>query len=365
VEGVALRDQTLRMIAHLSIGGPRVRVRISNACGARKLAVGAAHVGLRSEGVSLVPGSGRPLTFNGSPSITIPAGALVVSDPVELEVPPLADLAVSVYLPGDVSETFQVTGHGNAHQTNYISPPGDFAAATDLPVQETTEAFLFVSAVEVLVPRAVGGIVAFGDSLTDANISQLDANHRWPDQLARRIVARRDGRLLGVMNQGIGGNRILHDGRGDCGLRRFDRDVLAQPGVTHVIVLLGINDIRNRGQLPEEFVSADEMIAGLHQLAVRAHVGGLKIYGGTLLTFEYESFNPGFYTPEGEAKRQKVNAWIREGGTFDAVIDFEAALRDPGHPTQMLPQWDCGDHLHPSDAGYLHMGDVIDLSLFD
>jgi len=280
-------------------------------------------------------------------------------------VPPLADLAVSVYLPDDVPETFQVTGHGNAHQTNYLSPPGDFAAAADFPVQQTTEAFLFVSGVEVLAPRATGGIVALGDSLTDANISRLDANHRWPDQLARRLVARRDGRALGVMNQGIGGNRILHDGRGDSGLRRFDRDVLAQPGVTHVIVLLGINDIRNRGQDPAEVVTADEMIAGLHQLTVRAHAAGLPIFGGTLLTFEHETFNPGFYTPEGEAKRQAVNAWIRESGAFDAVIDFEAALRDPSHPTRMLPEYDCGDHLHPSDTGYLHMGDAINLALFD
>jgi lysophospholipase L1-like esterase len=365
VEGVALRDQTLRMIAHLSIGGPRLRVRLSNAHGARPLTIGAAHVGLRSEGAALVSGSGGPLTFNGSPAITIPAGALVVSDPVDLAVPPLADLAVSVYLPGDVPESLPITGHGNAHQTNYVSPPGDFAAATELPVQEPTEAFLFVSGVEVLAPRGAGGIVAFGDSLTDANISQLDANHRWPDQLARRLVAREGGRTLGVMNQGIGGNRILHDGRGDSGLRRFDRDVLAQPGATHVVVLLGINDIRNRGQLPAEFVSAEAMIAGLHQLAVRAHAGGLKIFGGTLLTFEHETFNPGFYTPAGEAKRQTVNAWIRESGAFDAVIDFEAALRDPEQPTRMLPRWDCGDHLHPSDPGYLHMGDVIDLSLFD
>jgi lysophospholipase L1-like esterase len=168
------------------------------------------------------------------------------------------------------------------------------------------------------------------------------------------------------MNQGIGGNRILHDIRGDSGLRRFDRDVLAQTGVTHVIVLLGINDIRNRNQKPEEFVSADEMIAGLHQLALRAHARGLKIFGGTLLTFEYETFNPGFYTPEGEAKRQAVNAWIRRNsGVFDNVIDFEQGLRDPSHPTQMLPIYDCGDHLHPSDAGYLRMGDIIDLSLFD
>jgi lysophospholipase L1-like esterase len=365
VEGVALGNQTLRMIARVSIGGPSVRVRLSNAYGLRKLALGAAHVGLRSEGAGIVPGSARPLTFNGAPSTTIAVGALVVSDPVELEVPPLADLAVSVYLPDDVPESFQLTGHGNAHQTNYISPPGDFAAATAMPVQETTEAFLFVSGVEVLAPRETGGIVALGDSLTDANISQLDANHRWPDQLARRLVARRGGRPMGVMNQGIGGNRILHDVRGDSGLRRFDRDVLAQPGVTHVIVLLGINDIRNRTQKPEEVVTAEEMIAGLHQLAVRAHAGGVKILGGTLLTFEYETFNPGFYTPEGEAKRQAVNAWIRDGGAFEAVVDFEKALRNPSHPTQMLPTYDCGDHLHPSDTGYLHMGDSIDLSLFD
>ncbi len=365
LEGLALSNQTLRMIAHLSIGGRRLRVRLSNAYGARKLVVGSAHVALRSEGAGIVPESDRTLTFNGAPSTAIAVGALVVSDPVELEVPPLGDLAVSVHLPGDVPESFQVTGHGNAHQTNYISPPGDFAAASVMPVEEVTEAFLFASGVEVLAPRATGGIVALGDSLTDANISKLDANHRWPDQLARRIVARRGGRVLGVMNQGIGGNRILHDVRGDSALRRFDRDALAQTGATHVIVLLGINDIRNRNQKPEEVVTAHEMISGLQQLAARAHARGLTIFGGTLLTFENESFNPGFYSLEGEAKRQAVNAWIREAGAFDAVIDFEEALRDPTHPTQMLPTYDCGDHLHPSDAGYLRMGDIIDLSLFD
>lgn len=365
LEGLALSNQTLRMIAHLSIGGGPLRVRLSNAYGTRKLAVDSAHVALRSEGAGIVPESDRTLTFNGAPSTVIAVGALVVSDPVDLEVPPLGDLAVSVHLPGDEPESFQVTGHGNAHQTNYISPPGDFAAASVMPVKEVTEAFLFVSGVEVLAPRATGGIVALGDSLTDANISKLDANHRWPDQLARRIVARRGGRVLGVMNQGIGGNRILHDVRGDSALRRFDRDALAQTGATHVIVLLGINDIRNRNQKPEEVVTAHEMISGLQQLAARAHARGLKIFGGTLLTFENESFNPGFYSPEGEAKRQAVNAWIREAGAFDAVIDFEKALRDPAHPTQMLPIYDCGDHLHPSDAGYLRMGDIIDLSLFD
>ncbi len=364
VEGLALANQTLRLIARVSLGGSTLRVRISNAYGLTRLAVGAASVGVRGEGAAVVSGTERALTFNGQRSTLIPAGALAVSDPVELDVPALADVAVSVHLPGQVGETFWVTGHGNAHQTNYISPPGDFAGTADMPVQQTTEAFLFVSAVEVLAADDTGGIVALGDSLTDANTSTLDANVRWPDQLARRLVAH-GKRPMSVMNQGIGGNRILHDGRGDCGVRRFDRDVLAQPGVTHCIVLLGINDIRNRTQKAEEFVSADEMIAGLNQMAIRARTAAVKIYGGTLLTFEYETFNPGFYTPEGEEKRQKVNAWIRESDAFDAVIDFEAVLRDPGHPTQMLPKWDVGDHLHPSDAGFLHMGDSIDLALFD
>jgi lysophospholipase L1-like esterase len=326
-------------------------------------------VALRGDGADIVPGSDRALTFNGSPITTIAAGALVVSDPVELDVPPLADLAVSIYLPGDLAESFRITGHGNSRQTNYISTPGDFTAAS-LPIKETTESYLFLGGIEMLAPGGTGGIVALGDSLTDCNISRVDANNRWPDQLARRLVRRGAGRALGVMNLGIGGNRLIHDSRGGSAQSRFDRDVLAQPGVTHLIVFLGINDIRNRGRKPEEEVTADEMIAGLHQLAVRAQGHGLKVFGGTMLTFENEDFNPppglaGLYTPEGEAKRLAVNAWIRDGGAFDAVIDFEKALGDPERPTRMLPVYDCGDHLHPSDEGYLRMGDIIDLSLFD
>jgi len=234
-----------------------------------------------------------------------------------------------------------------------------------MPVKEETQSWYFVSAVEVMAPRETKGLVAFGDSLTDANISTPDANHRWPDQLARRVFARSGSFSLGVMNQGLGGNRILHDLRGDSGLKRFDRDVLAQPGVSHVIVMLGINDIRNRRGLPEEVVSAAEMIAGLRQLALRAQARGLKIFGGTLLPFENETFFPGAYTPAGDAKRREVNDWIRGSGAFDAVIDFEKELRDPEHPARMLPVYDCGDHLHPSDRGYDRMGDIIDLSLFE
>lgn len=366
VDGASVANQTLRMIAHISIGGARLRVRLSNAYGLRKLRIGSASIGLRGQAAAeLVPGSNQKLTFGGCESISIPAGSLAVSDPVELHVPPLSDVAVSLFLPDPVLSTFQLTGHGNAHQTNYLSTPGDFTAISDMPVQDLTASFLLLSGVEVDAPAGTGGIVAVGDSLTDCNLSRLDANHRWPDQLARRLNARGSGRQFGVMNQGLGGNRILHDGRGDSGLRRFDRDVLSQPGVSHAIILLGINDIRNRNQLPEEDVTAEEMIVGLQQMMERAHARGLKIFGGTLLTFEHETFNPGFYSAEGEEKRQVVNAWIRQSGAFDAVIDFEAALRDPAHPTRMLPDWDCGDHLHPSDAGYLRMGDCIDLSLFD
>ena len=363
-EDLAFANQTVRNVCRVSIGGGRVRVRLSNAYGRGKLAIGGVSLGLRGAGAGIVPRTSRKLTFGGAFSCTIPAGALVLSDPVEIDIPALADVAVSIYLPREVPEDFQITGHGNCHQTNYVSPPGDHAAAIDMPVARTIESWTFVTAIEVEAPGDAGGIVCFGDSLTDANLSSLDTNHRWPDQLARRLAAR-GGRVLGVMNQGIGGNRILHDTRGDSGLRRFDRDVLAQPGATHAIVFLGINDIRYRADRAHEMVSAEEMIAGLGQLALRAKAGGLKVYGCTLLTFENETFLPGAYTAAGEAKRQKVNAWIRAGGAFDAVLDFEKALRDPAHPTRMLPLYDCGDHLHPSDAGYDRLGDSIDLALFD
>ena len=364
-EGLAFDNQTVRMIARVSIGGQSLRVRLSNAYGLRTLVLGGAQVALRDTGARIVPGSGRKLTFGGEDGVAIPAGALVVSDAVALEVPPLADLAVSIHVSGAWPETFQITGHGNAHQTNYVSPAGDHTAAVALPVEATTENWYLLTGIDVLAPRGAGGIVAFGDSLTDANISTLDANMRWPDQLARRLAARRGGRTLGVMNHGIGGNRILHDTRGDSGLRRFDRDALAQPGVTHVIVFLGTNDLRNRWAKPEEEVTAAQMIAGLKQLAVRAQVHGVKIYGCTLLPYENETFLPGAWTPAREQHRVAVNAWMRESRAFDHVIDFDQTLRDPAHPTSMLPKYDCGDHLHPGDLGYRTLGDSIDLALFD
>lgn len=362
--GVSFNNHTVRMHPRISIGGNTLRVRVSNAYGAGKLVIGAASIGIRDKGPAIIPGSERQLTFGGAETTTIAAGALVVSDSVALEVAPLADLAVSLYLPGAIPPTFQITGR-YARQTNYISPPGNFAASITMPVGKITDEWFFVSGVDVLASSETGGVVTLGDSLTDANISTHDAYCRWPDQLARRLVARQSGRPLGVMNQGLGGNRILHDLRGESGLRRFDRDVLAQPGVTHAIVMLGTNDLRNRNGKAEEEVTAEQMIAGFTQMALRAQARGIKLFGATLTPFGNETFLPGAWNPVRETHRVAFNAWIRTSNLLDGVVDFDQALRDPERPTQMLPLYDCGDGLHPSDLGYCKMGDVIDLALFD
>ena len=360
---VGFNNHTIRMNPRVSLGGDRLRVRISNAYGNRNLAIGAAHIALRDKGPGIVSGSDRRLSFGGSAGATIAAGAVGFSDPVELSVPPLADLAVSIHLPGEVLANFSITGR-YARQTNYISPPGDFTGAAVMPIGSLTDQWYFLCGVDVLAGNEAGAVVALGDSLTDGNISTIDAFCRWPDQLARRLIER-GGRPIGVINNGLGGNRILHDIRGDSGLRRFDRDVLAQPGVTHAIVMLGTNDLRNRWARPEEEVTGEQMIAGLQQMAVRAHSGGIRLIGATLTPFGNETFMANAWNPTREKHRVAVNAWIRDSGAFDGVADFDAALRDPEIPTQMLAICDCGDGLHPSDLGYCRMGDAIDLSLFD
>jgi lysophospholipase L1-like esterase len=361
--GVAFNNHTLRMNPRISLGGERLRVRISNAYGNRPLAIGAARVALRDKGPAAVPGSDRKLTFGGSDGATIAAGAVLVSDPVDLNAPALADLAVSIHLPGEVLANFSITGR-YARQTNYVSPPGDFTREAVMPVGSLSDQWYFLSGVDVLADGAAGAVVTLGDSLTDGNISTIDAFCRWPDQLARRLIAR-GGRPMAVMNQGLGGNRILYDLRGESGLRRFDRDVLAQPGVTHAIIMLGTNDLRNRWAKPEEEATGELMIAGLKQMALRAHGRGIKIFGATLTPFGNETFMANAWNPTRERHRVLVNTWMRDNGAFDAVADFDAAVRDPEIPTQMAAKWDCGDGLHQSDSGYCKMGDAIDLALFD
>jgi lysophospholipase L1-like esterase len=349
-------NQTVRLIAHTSVGGSEVRVRLSNVFGTDSLVVGAAHIALRSKDANTAPGSDHPLTFGGSATVTIPPGAFVVSDAAALAVPAQGDLAVSLFLPGP---TGQATWHPAAHDTNYVSAAGDFTARSDMPVDHTVASWFYLSDIEVRAAKRTPAIVTFGDSITDGTNSTNDANHRWPNFLFQRLIDRHMD--IAVVDQGIGGNRVLHDLTGPNGLARFDRDVLAQTGVQFVTVLLGINDIgRSDVGPPLNPVTADEIIAGHKQMITRAHAKGLKIIGCTLTPFE----GAGYFRPEGEAKRQAVNTFIRAGGWYDGVIDFDAATRDPNHPARFLPAYDSGDHLHPNDAGYQAMANAIDLSLF-
>jgi lysophospholipase L1-like esterase len=364
-------NQTLRQIARISVGGDEVRVRISNEHGTRPLVIGAAHVAIAGAGAAIRPGTDRVLTFSGRGSVVVPPGKRVVSDPAELRVAALERLAVSLHFP---SPTGPATLHRYAQQTAYVSRPGDFTGRASLPVADTSGSWFYLSGVEVGAPRAKPVIVALGDSLPDGFGSTVNANRRWPDRLAERLAGRRGMPPLGVVNAGYFGNRLLHEavlpapgviGRVPSVLRRFGRDVLAQPGARYVIVQAGINDIGLPGLLgrPGEAVTAAEIIAAYRRLIARAHARGLEIFGGTLTPFVGATYG-GYGTPEGEAKRQAVNRWIRTSGAFDAVIDFDAAVRDPRRPERLNPRYDSGDHLHLNDAGYRAMADAIDLRLF-
>ena len=348
-------NQTLRQIVHTSIGGERVRVRLST-FGAPALVIGAAHIALRDTGAAIVPGSDRTLTFGGHSSLVVPTGAVVLSDPVELDVPPLSDVAVSVFVP---ETTGPATWHFVALQTSYISPPGDFTASAVMPVATTTQAWFWLAGVEVIASKQTGAVVTFGDSVTDGTRSTPNTNNRWPDHLARRLIAQRGNHQAGVLNEAISGNRLLNDGIGSNGLARLDRDVLTQTGVTHAIVLLGNNDILFVFS-PADIVTVDQIIQGHRQLIARAHARGLKIYGGTLTPFGGFALSSSLK----EEMRQVVNDWIRTSGEYDDVIDFDEVVRDPSDPTQLMPLYDSGDHLHPNDLGYQAMGNAIDLALF-
>jgi lysophospholipase L1-like esterase len=361
-------NQTLRQIVHTSIGGSKARVVLSNAYGTAPVTVGAAHIALRDKEGAIQAASGRALTFSGKPTITIPANAVIYSDPVNLTVPQMADLAIDLYLPGTTNTAATITMHGGAMQTNYVSETGNYVGKTALPVVGTTPSWFLLSRVDVAAPDSMGAVVAFGDSITDGARSTPDTNNRWPDHLARRLLSQ--GIKMGVLNAGIGGNRVLGEatvpqgidvravGAGINAIARFEHHVLSQPGATHVIVMEGINDIGNARQ--NSTPTADDLIAGHKQLIEQAHARGLKIYGATLTPF----WGAAYYTEVGEAKRQALNEWIRTSRAYDGVVDFDKATRDPNDPKKLLEKYDSCDYLHPSDAGYKAMGDAIDLSLF-
>ena len=346
-------NRTLRQIVHTSIGGDRIRVRFSNEYGDRPLVIAKARVALRDSGSAIVVASDRAVTFDGRESITIRPGATIYSDAVSFTLPNLADLVISMYLP-DTSRAS--TRHALGRQTNYVSRSGDFSSARAFASDTTVSMWFFLAGVDVMNRSATGVIVPIGNSITDGAGATQNAHARWPDVLARRLLASGEP-PKGVANAGISGNRVLTFGTGPSALARFDRDVLMQSGVTHVIILEGINDIGNSHVTG---ITAEDLIFGLHQLVKRARERGLVVIGATLTP---AGPRPQF-TPVHEAKRAAVNAWIRTSGVFDAVIDFDAVTRDPAHPTQFLPIYDSGDHLHPSDAGYKAMGEAIDLKLF-
>jgi lysophospholipase L1-like esterase len=370
--------QTIRQVVHTSLGGDSIRVRLTNEFGEQPLAIGRVRVARHAAGApgqEIVAGTDRPVTFSGGTSVTVPAGAPVLSDPVPLSLPAGSDLAVSLYLP---ERTPVTTVHNYAHQLNVVAS-GDVTRDRALTATSTIDRWCFLGSVDVRTNRrAAESVLAFGDSITDGANTVQGANHRWPDLLAERFRWRAGTSRLGVLNEAITGNRLLHDPNppagsdaegyadffGQSALRRFDRDISAQTGVGHVIVLLGINDIgQPGGPAPaSEQVGAKEVIAAHRQLIARARAQGLKIYGGTLTPFKDDTL--GFYSPRREADRKKVNRWIRTSGEYDAFIDFEAAVRDPRQPDRMLAAYDSGDHLHPNDAGMQAMADAVPLGLF-
>ena len=354
-------NRTYRSIVHTSVGGGQVRVRVSNAFGATSLRIGKLHIGLATDDGTIKTGSDRALTFGGEVQVDIPRGAAVYSDPISLKLPPLTDVAVSVYVPAQALA--MATCHEQALRKNYVAA-GDQAAATTLADAKPFPHWCFATGVDVRGATASAAIVTLGDSITDGSQSTPDTNRRWPDVLAARLQANAKTSQLGVLNEGIGGNRVLHDNYGQNALARFNRDVLAQSGVRYLIVLEGINDIgANVGRFAHgdnESVTAHDLIFALAQMASRAHGRGIKVYAATITPFR----GAFYFSESGEKIRTRVNDWIRHGGEFDGVVDFDELTRDPTHPEVILPAYDSGDHLHPNDAGYQAMGDAIRLALF-
>jgi lysophospholipase L1-like esterase len=361
-----LIDATVRQVFHLSIGGPALRVHLSNAFGTDTLHVSSVHIArpVSPASSSIDPASDRPLNFAGATEAVIPPGAELISDPVDYVVAPLSDLAVTFYL--HLPPAGQ-TGHPGSRATSYYVH-GDQVSAATLPEPKHVDHWYQVSEIDVQAPQGAGTVVVLGDSITDGHGATTNGNDRWTDVLAGRFQGSAGTRGVGVSNQGIGGNHLLTDGLGPNALARFDRDVLAATGVRWVIVFEGVNDLgglARDGEVPaaQHAALVGRVIAAYQQIVVRAHAHGLRVFGTTITPYVGSGYyHPG---PLSEADRQEVNRWIRAKGNFDAVIDFDSVVRDPQHPDQLLPAYDCGDHLHPSPAGYKAMGDAIPLSLLD
>jgi lysophospholipase L1-like esterase len=360
-----LRDATVRQIFHLSLGGAALRIHVSNAFGTEALHFGSVHIArpISPSSSAIDPSTDHALTFAGNPDVTVPPGAEFISDPLDYAVSPLSDLAVTIYLAEPPSRE---TGHPGSRATSYYAH-GDAVAAVKLTDPKQVDHWYQVSEIDVLAAPRSASIVALGDSITDGHGATTNGNDRWTDVLASRLQSSPATRNIGVANAGIGGNHLLIDGLGPNALARFDRDVLAPAGVRWVIVFEGVNDLgglARNGEVPaaEHAAMVQRVISAYRQIVARAHAHGLRVYGATITPYvDSAYYHPG---PLSEADRQSVNQWIRAPGNFDAVIDFDAAVRDPQQPDHLLAADDCGDHLHPSPAGYKAMADTVPLTLF-
>jgi len=347
---------TLREVVHVSIGGETLRVRFSNLYGTSPLVIGPVEIAQTLKGVAIVPGTNKAVTFNGQPSVSIPPGALIVSDPTSFKLAALSDLTVSFFLP---NPTGPVTEHQLGNSTSY-HVTGNVVSSASLESPTTATSWYYLNGVDTLAAADAAAVITIGDSITDGAASTIDTNQRWPDELARRLQADPKYRNLSILNEGISGNKILLDGAGPNALARFDRDVLAQSGAKYLLILEGINDIGRLHDTADAGLTAADLISAINQMVVRAHAHGIAVIGCTLTPYH----GAHYYTEKGETIRKAVNEWIRTGGVLDGFVDFEAAVRDPNHPDTFLPTVDPGDHLHPNNAGYKVMGDAIDLKLF-
>ncbi|HEX7157761.1 MAG TPA: SGNH/GDSL hydrolase family protein [Edaphobacter sp.] len=359
-----LQNATLRQIVHLSAGGPWIRLRISNAFGTKPLHLTAVHVGrpLSTTSSRIDPASDHAVTFDGQSDVVIPMGADYLSDPLNFPVDPLSNLAITMQIEAVPS---QQTGHPGSRANSWIAQ-GVPASAPELTSAQTIEHWYFLSGVDVSAPAEAFAIVALGDSITDGHGATTNANDRWTDDLASRLQHTKASNQIAVLNEGIGGNRLLADGLGPNALARFDRDVLAQTGVRYLIVLEGINDLGALARASDVTEEQHEelvrrIIGAYQQIIARAHAHGIKVVGGTIMPFSgSDYYHPG---PDNEKDRQQINAWIRTAGHFDAVVDFDKVMADPAHPDRLRPDFDCGDHLHPSPAGFRAMAEAIPLTL--
>ena len=367
---VNIDNQTVRERVRVSIGGSQIQLRFSNEFGSSPLLIGSATVAVPLDASSVKQESIQSVTFGADNSITIPAGAPVLSDPIKFPVTSGAEITVSIYFPKRLTTP---TLHAFAFKHAVVSKHGDFTHAEKIDAAATSTASISVTAVFVPAQPPERLAVAFGDSITDGDGSTVDADNNWPNDLIRRAVKTSKSSALAVVNQGIVGNRLLRDSDicGVSALARFDRDALVVPGVTHIVLLEGLNDIcfpgaKMDGQYladPAEIPSVEDITNAYRQLISRAHARGLKLIGATMTPCEGATI-AGYYSEAKNATRQAVNKWIRTSGAFDRVIDFDAVVRDPNHPSQLLPKFASKDHLHPNDEGYKAMADSIDLNLF-